>query len=40
MVQQGATVLMIYLNVQSVLKATNERYYAALKALMDTMEEV
>lgn len=36
----GATVLMLYLNVQTVLKATDERYYAALKALMDTLEEV
>ena len=36
----GATVLMVYLNVQTVLKATNERYYAALKVLMDTLDEI
>lgn len=34
----GCTVLMLYLNVQSVLKAGDERYYAALKVLMDTLD--
>ena len=34
----GATVLMLYLNVQSILKADDERYYAALKVLIDTLE--
>ena len=36
----GATVLMLYLNVQTILKATDERYYAALKVLMDTLDEI
>ena len=35
----GATVVMLYLNVQSILKAQDERYYAALKVLLDTLDE-
>ena len=34
----GATVVAVYLNVLSVLKAPDERYFAALKVLMDTLE--
>ncbi|MBR1550154.1 MAG: ion transporter [Bacteroidales bacterium] len=33
----GATVVMVYLNVLSILKAHDERYYAALKVLLDTI---
>ena len=33
----GATVVMLYLNIKTVLKAEDERYYAALKVLMDTL---
>ncbi len=36
----GATVVVVYLNVLSVLKANDERYYAALKMLLDTLEEM
>ena len=35
----GATVVMVYLNVLSILKAQDERYYAALKVLLDTLDE-
>ena len=34
----GATVVAVYLNVLSVLKASDERYFAALKVLMDSLE--
>lgn len=34
----GASVVVVYLNVKTVLKAPDERYYAALKVLMDTLE--
>lgn len=34
----GATVVVVYLNVLSVLKAKDERYYAALKVLMDSLQ--
>lgn len=33
----GATVVVVYLNVLSVLQAKDERYYAALKVLMDSI---
>ena len=36
----GASVVVVYLNVKTVLKATDERYYAALKVLMDTLEAI
>lgn len=36
----GATVIMLYLNVKSVLKAEDERYYAAIKVLLDTLDEI
>lgn len=34
----GASVVVVYLNVKTVLKAPDERYYAALKVLIDTLE--
>ena len=34
----GASVVVVYLNVKTVLKATDEGYYAALKVLIDTLE--
>ena len=36
----GATVIMLYMNVKTVLKAEDERYYAALKVLLETLEEI
>ncbi len=36
----GATVVMLYLNIKTVLKAEDERYYAAIKVLLDTLEEI
>ena len=35
----GATVLMVYMNIKTVLKAPDERYYAAIKVLLDTLEK-
>ena len=35
----GATVVMLYLNVNTILKAEDERYFAAIKVLLDTLEE-
>ena len=35
----GATVVRVFLNVRSVIKESDERYYAALKVLMDALEE-
>ncbi len=34
----GASVVVVYFNVKTVLKVPDERYYAALKALIDTLE--
>ena len=34
------TVVALYLNVKSILKAEDERYYAAIKVLMDTLDEM
>lgn len=36
----GATVVMLYLNVNTILKAEDERYFAAIKVLLDTLEEL
>lgn len=36
----GASVVVVYLNVKTVLKAPDERYYAALKVLIDTLESL
>ena len=34
----GASVVVVYFNVKTILKAPDERYYAALKVLIDTLE--
>lgn len=34
----GASVVVVYFNVKTVLKAPEERYYAALKVMIDTLE--
>lgn len=36
----GATVVMVYLNIKTILKAEDERYFAAIKVLLDTLEEL
>ena len=36
----GATVVMVYLNIKSVLKADDYRYFAGLKVLLDTLEDM
>ena len=36
----GATVVMVYLNIKSVLKADDNRYFAGLKVLLDTLEDM
>ena len=33
-----ATVVIVYLNILSVLKAEDERYFAAIKVLLDTLK--
>lgn len=36
----GATAIVLQFNINTVLKAEDERYYAAIKVLLDTLEEI
>lgn len=38
--RSGATVVTVYLNILSILKAVDERYFAAIKVLLDTLGEI